>query len=137
MVELDKRLVEMYGEPISVYTRMQAIQDGVLVDVTEWANNTQAGMAMGFDTILGKKAPTCVTATLWAKIEVPAANVRQDTRGRAHDVLWMAALQARLNRNAFLSGRQLHFKVKLGNRIVKPVVVLDGDGVTIGMPEDF
>jgi len=30
-------MTEFFGEPISVYTREQAIEDGVLIDVTDTA----------------------------------------------------------------------------------------------------
>ena len=29
---------EIFGEPISIYTRAQAIEDGTLIDLTEWAS---------------------------------------------------------------------------------------------------
>jgi type I site-specific restriction endonuclease len=34
-------LSDIFGEPISVYTREQALADGVLVDVTAWASTGQ------------------------------------------------------------------------------------------------
>ena len=30
---------DLFGEPISVYTRAQAVADGVLIDVTAWASS--------------------------------------------------------------------------------------------------
>ena len=36
-------LTEFFGEPISVYTRQQAIEDGALVDVTEWHPRVRTG----------------------------------------------------------------------------------------------
>lgn len=74
---------------VHVYTRSQALADGVLVDVTRQAS--PAEMLGGF-TI-----PVAVTAALWVGIEsIPAS--RQgiaDVRGRLHDVLWMAACATR------------------------------------------
>lgn len=125
-----EELVEIYGEPVSVYTRKQAIEDGVLVDVTEWANDGPNGMMGGFT------CPTVITRNLWEKIEAPKRS-NQDTRGRAHDVLWMAAGAARRAGEKFRDGARIPFGVKIGPRLIYPRVVLDGDGVTIGLPEDF
>lgn len=121
-------LIEFYGEPVSVYTRQQAIEDGVLVDVTEWAGPGQ--MQGGF------ACPVAITRNLWAKVEAPKRS-NQDTRGRAHDVLWMAARMAHRHTGGFMDGGRIPFTVKLGGRLIQPLVILDGDGVTIGLPEDF
>ena len=63
------------------YTRAQAIEDGVLVDLTEWAAET------------GFKIPVACTQALWHEWIVPPEGTRelgQSERGRAHDVLWLA-----------------------------------------------
>lgn len=49
---------EIFGEPISVYTRAQAIADGVLVDVT------RAAARAGF------RYPTAVSGGLWSAIDI-------------------------------------------------------------------
>ena len=62
------------------YTRAQAIEDGVLVDLTEWAKET------------GFKIPVACTSTVWHGCIVPADGTQelgQSERGRAHDLLWM------------------------------------------------
>lgn len=62
------------------YTRAQAIDDGVLVDMTEWARET------------GFKVPVACTSTVWHGYVQPPADGRewgQSQRGRAHDLLWM------------------------------------------------
>ena len=62
------------------YTREQAIEDGVLVDLTEWAKET------------GFKIPVACTAAVWHELITPPEQARawgQSERGRAHDVLWM------------------------------------------------
>jgi len=62
------------------YTRAQAIDDGVLVDLTEWAEET------------GFKIPVACTATVWQRYIVPPEATQgfgQSERGRAHDLLWM------------------------------------------------
>ena len=115
-----QELIEVFGEPVSTYSRAQAIEDGVLVDVSEWASPRE--MMGGF------VVPVAMTAALWAKVEAPKGSI-QDTRGRAHDVLWLASLAVRMKRG--------YYKVKLGNRAPVLRVVVDGDGVTIGYPGDF
>jgi len=62
------------------YTRAQALEDGVLVDLTAWAKET------------GFKIPVACTSEVWHRYIVPPAGTRelgQSERGRAHDVLWM------------------------------------------------
>lgn len=80
-------LQDVFGEPIFCYSRQQAIEDGVLVDLTEWAG--PQGMMGGFTV------PVAVTASIWNEIEdIPDSLPWQDTRGRAHDVLYMARIAA-------------------------------------------
>ena len=68
------------AEMIYSYTRRQAIEDGVLIDLTQWAKET------------GFKYPVACTATVWNQYIVPPAqeeNTRdlgQCERGRAHDL---------------------------------------------------
>ena len=50
---------DFWGAPISIYTREQAIEDGVLVDVTEWAGSGPNGMLGGFSV------PVAMTRALW------------------------------------------------------------------------
>lgn len=84
--QISTPLTEIFGDVICVYTRAQAIDDGFLVDLTEWAS-ADKGFIGGF------KCPVAVTREVWADIErCPAM---QDVRGRAHDLLWMASLAAR------------------------------------------
>jgi hypothetical protein len=127
---------EVFGEPISVYTRAQAIADGTLVDVTEWAS-ADKGFHGGF------KYPVAVTRALWNVIEyIPpkAVTMGQDVRGRAHDVLFMASLAARRG------GQRVEFSVRMHVREGIRVLHLVGDCgpgdngepvITIGYPEDF
>ena len=63
---------ELFGEPISVYTRAQAIEDGELVDVTEWASS-KTGFMGGFTV------PVAVTRSVWADIEMSSLE-GSDTR---------------------------------------------------------
>jgi len=72
-------------EVISTYTRTQAIEDGVLIDVTDAAK------------CAGIKYPVAVTQNLWSSwIETPEElKGLQDTSGRLWDVLWMFSIAAR------------------------------------------
>ena len=80
---------------ISVYTRAEAIEDGVLVDVSEMAREA------------GFKWPVAVTAEVWAIIENIPPNLRncQDIQGRLWDVLWM------LKKNSRRGGTEIHYKL--------------------------
>ncbi len=76
---------------IDTYTREQAIEDGELVDVSEWS---------GVDSILGGgwgSLPVVVTRSAWASLNaIPDRLVGlNDVRGRAHDVIWMALCAAK------------------------------------------
>jgi hypothetical protein len=89
------------------YTRAQAIEDGVLVDVTAQASRRQ--MFGGFNI------PVAVTRSVWALIDAPP-DCDEDTRRRAHDVFWMARLA---QRDLAREGRDREpFIVPLGNRDV-------------------
>ena len=75
---------EVFGPVISSYTRAQAIEDGVLADVTELA--AEAGFVV----------PVAITAAVHADIaEIPPSKSHQDYKGRLWDVLWMGYLAAR------------------------------------------
>jgi hypothetical protein len=75
----------IFGDVIDVYTRAQAIEDGVLVDVTETAK--EAGIVY----------PTAVTQALWDGYIVPPESLKgiQDMQGRLWDVLTMFSFSAR------------------------------------------
>lgn len=64
------------AEVVSVYTRAQALEDGVLVDVTGWAREA------------GFKIPVAVTAGVWGILK-PSKELEtegQDVVGRAWDL---------------------------------------------------
>ena len=66
------------AEVISTYTRAQALEDGVLVDVTATARDA------------GIKFPVALTASVWRQyVEVPEGVTGQDEGGRLWDILWM------------------------------------------------
>ena len=69
-----------FGPVLYAYTRAQAMEDGILVDVSDTAREA------GFDV------PVAVTRTVWNRlVALPEGYLGfQDERGRLWDVLWMA-----------------------------------------------
>ncbi len=117
---------ETFGEVISSYSRAQAIEDGVLVDVSEMAK--EAGFTM----------PTVITSAVHAVCEVPKSNRIQSYTGRLWDVLTMARFAVRRN-----AGKdQAPFVVKIGAKN-HHMLIHCGPGddaapvLTIGFPADF
>ena len=79
------------ADVIHSYTRAQALEDGVLVDVTATAKEA------------GFKVPVALTAAVWADCvawDNEAESCHQDEAGRLWDLLYLAALEARRRRNA-------------------------------------
>lgn len=123
---------------IDVYTREQALADGVLVDVSEWSGR-EAILGGGFSI------PVAMTRSVWAAVEGIPTRLEglNDLRGRAHDVIWMALCAARRAKGS----SQVGFKVimpRKGSRKKYLDLVLDigaGDAgepvITIGQPSDF
>lgn len=78
-----------FGEVIYTYTRQQAIEDGVLIDVSRTAREA------------GFKYPVAVTQAVWSEVIIPdeiACENGQSEEGRLWDVLWMCYLAARRSR---------------------------------------
>ena len=81
---------EVFGEPISVYTRAQAIEDGQLIDVSAVAR--EAGIVW----------PVAMTSAAWADCvewtdatEARNGYTGQIESGRLWDVVWMLSLAVR------------------------------------------
>jgi hypothetical protein len=73
---------------IYVYTRAQALADGVLVDVSEAAQEA------------GFKVPVALTAAVWSDcVAWPKEDGCQDEPGRLWDVLTMARVEAKRHGN--------------------------------------
>jgi hypothetical protein len=71
------------------YSRGEAIEDGVLVDVTQTAREA------------GFRIPVALTRAVWERyVAVPPKVIAQDEPGRLWDILWIASLTARRNRTA-------------------------------------
>lgn len=83
-----KEMAEIFGEPIHAYTRAQATEDGILIDVTSTAR--EAGFC----------CPVAITRAAWADCvkwdETDSKRqTYQDESGRLWDVIWMASVAAR------------------------------------------
>ena len=107
-------LVEIFGEPIHTYTRCQAIDDGVLVDVSEIAREA------------GVRIPVAITRAAWADCVAwnDADNKRQcyqDEAGRLWDVVWMLSVAARRATSSEI--RFQLYRVPRGGRGVRPRLV--------------
>ena len=86
---------EVFGLVIFSYTRKQAIEDGVLVDVTETAREA------------GIKLPTALTQAVYEQYVVvpPEMKGLQDESGRLWDILWMFSCAVRAGRVDGAEGR--------------------------------
>ena len=119
---------------ISVYTRKQALADGVLVDITEVARAN------------GVKVPTAVTAGLFAIIkpteELEALGLSLD--GRLKNLLFLLILESR---NAAKDCDRISFSLAFQTapdqiETIEVLAVMGPDDdmrpcLTIGLPEDF
>lgn len=130
----------MFGPVIFSYTRAQAIEDGVLVEIDPLVAR-EAGFLL----------PVAVTETVWHRyIEWPDGHkprACQDQAGRLWDVLWMGSLAARRssNRNTNLCRYELRVVPCDGNGVRAKVVILKlhvgpGDNmepvITIMLPDE-
>jgi hypothetical protein len=82
---------DLFGEVIHSYTRAQAIEDGVLIDLSALAPEVCRQHYT---------APVACTAAVWAIVDRAVKNPRwmNDVNGVVHDVLWMSRVSgARLD----------------------------------------
>ena len=83
MNQVDNQFAEIFGGPVDVihqYTRAEAIEDGVLIDVTNVAEEA------------GFKYPVAMTANVWYECIEPSEHCRnlgQTERGRLFDLFTM------------------------------------------------
>lgn len=122
---------DTFGDVIHSYSRAQAIDDGILVDVSATAREA------------GIKFPVAMTRTVWTQyVEVPRNVICQDEAGRLWDILWMLKCAARNGGSEILY--KLH--VRNDNRDRTPPLVtlkaMCGPGddmapvITIMLPEE-
>src|SRR5215467_5319021 len=113
---------------IACYSRQQAIEDGVLVDVTAQARET------------GIRLPTVLTDHLHGILEkIPAESQGQDYRGRLHDVLWMTFLKLKSLGSKKVSEVEFPVEVEviIDGEKHRLWIAVDGEGLTIMYPEDY
>lgn len=84
-----------FGDVIYGYSRAQALEDGVLVDVTNMAKEA------------GFKISAAVTKAVWEKYiywdeEDTKNQTYQDEKGRLWDILWMLRIQAKKQRGEII-----------------------------------
>lgn len=84
---------EFWGTPIHVYTRAEALADGVLIDVTETAREA------GFRLPVAMTTGVWSEAVAWSDDPLLLLPVGQDEKGRLRDVLMQACLAARRARD--------------------------------------
>ena len=91
-------MIDIFGEPIFIYSRSDALMDGVLVDITDWAKEA------------GFRYPVAVTANVWADLtDIPEEHDYQSVEARARDLLFLARIAAR----ADVEGNERIFRVTL------------------------
>ena len=123
---------EIFGPVISGYSRREAIEDGVLIDVSETA--AEANITY----------PVALSQRVWEEIVVPGERSRaygQSEQGRLWDILWMFSLAARGNSNSNLLFQVMAIMESNQKRIHTLKAVVDGgdDGkpvITIMLPEE-
>jgi len=123
----------VFGDVIYSYSRAQAIEDGVLIDVSSTAR--EAGITF----------PVALTAAAWAAYVVVPEGVRgQDEAGRLWDVVSMLRFAIKASRGG--GGSILPYRLYVKNTNGKPRMVTlksvcgPGDGaepvITIMLPEE-
>jgi hypothetical protein len=123
-------MAEEEPEVISVYTRKQAIEDGILVDIS----NTSEVKETGF------KVPVAVTRHLWSTIEKGLKVPGQDLKGRLWDICFMATTAFR---NFKEDKHLVPFEVLLVDAEGKQqthklwLCFSEAEGFTIMHPEDY
>ncbi len=126
---------KLFGEPIHTYTRAEAIDDGILIDITATAREA------------GFSCPIAITAAAWEDCVAwtdadSKRQAYQEESGRLWDVVWMASRAACNSRAALF---QL-YRVPRGGRGARPrlatlkMVAGPGDNgelvITILMPDE-
>lgn len=106
---------EIFGEPIHTYTRAQAIEDGVLVDLMQDAMTSVCRQHYKF--------PIACTSAVFEVMRKAVENPRycNDYAGVLHDMLWMSKVMKRqIDESTVIfrviiagAGRQRNFDFKL------------------------
>ena len=93
-----EEMESVFGNVIFAYTRKQALEDGVLVDVSGTAREA------GFKFPVALTRAVYEDCVVWSE-EDSKRQTHQDESGRLWDVLWMAKLAARQG------GQEIRFQV--------------------------
>jgi len=101
---------DFWGEPISVYTAKQAVEDGFLVDVSEIAKEA------------GFNLPVRISSAVHDLCTPPKSNKIQSYQGRLWDVLYLATMAIRRSKD----DQMAVFRVKIGRKIETLWALLDG-----------
>jgi len=124
---------EFFGEVIFSYTRKEAIEDGVLVDVSEMAKEA------------GIKYPVAVTRQLWEEYIVPdeaEEKLGQSIEGRLWDLLVMFTFNAKRAEGEILYFGVGFYQSELDRVEAKKVKAVIGPGdqgepvITIMLPHE-
>jgi hypothetical protein len=108
-------LSDLFGTPISQYTRKQAIDDGVLIDVTEFSKQ------FGFCISVAMTNTVWLDCVRWTEAD-NKRQTYQDESGRLTDVLSMARFAIRKNSNVSRLPFQV-YRVPAKGRGTKPKLV--------------
>ena len=104
-----KTIEDFFGPPISIYTRADALSDGMLVDVSEMAREAKF------------RLPVAVTTSVWEECiywpEDEANGYGQSTDGRLWDVLFLAHCEIASARG---NEQDLEYKLNVIPRGTKP-----------------
>ena len=129
---------DLFGKPIYVYSRAQAIEDGVLIDITQMAKEA------------GFKIAVAATHAVWNEYidwtnEDSEKQTHQDLTGRLWDVLWMLHLACNRNSDEAHLNYRLHVIPRDGRskkpRQIELKAVIGGDDngepvITIMLPNE-
>ncbi len=121
---------EKSDEVIHSYTRQQAIEDGMLVDVSR----SQEARETGF------KASLCLTRRVYSFVEVPAGlEHSQDLKGRLWDTLFIAAMAFHSSEDKYLVPFHVTYLMTPERQEVKKLWLMfnDAEGFTILLPEEY
>lgn len=137
MTNAERKTVEIGGvewDVIHTYTRAEAIEDGVLIDVTETAKEA------------GFRYPVAITTAVYAEhVRVPKKlEGLQDEAGRLWDILWMLLWAIKGARRDILTELpfQLHVAQANGRTILVDLKAHCGPGddgkpvITVMLPDE-
>ena len=131
----ENQMPENDSEYVFVYTRQQAIKDGIFKDVSEVAREA------------GIKFPVAITTNLYNTHIIPSEKAKelgQDEQGRLWDVLQMFRLKASSTKDSFMEFEVLfqdhpnkHTKVKIWAVCEAQSPTDPSPAINVMLPEDY